>query len=381
MTQTSTTTETTVVFVRSGPLNITPAVGRYVNNLKRAGYPGRIVGIQLAFDTFKGERERVEVDKMCTFAGQMGSKARGLMTYIAWQFFQTIQLSRLKPAVVQFCDVASVVPALWTKYVHGTKLVFDIRDNVGAGHKSVFTNVLAAIERFAAKKSDVIIIVRDGRKEFLPRGVEDRIFVIPNTPFHDVEAPAITHPHPAPMVINVSGYLGKWRNIPALCAATRLCKDIKLDVYGNVYDNSTMRHFVDAGVDNIESIPNDKALKRMGSADMVAIMYDDRIHINKYADSNKYYEALMLGKAVLCTKMMELAEEVEHYGCGFAVEYDRPDQILEAVSIMKNKGAEVSWNARKLFEEKYRGLFQSRALKMYESISLLEKGGRSGFAA
>lgn len=371
MTQTQTTDQSTIIFVRSAALNITPAVQRYVNTLKGSGYRGRMIGIEIEWDKLNGKRERVDVDDTYTLVGSKGTPFMKFITLVIWQLFQIRQLSKFKPTVLQYCDVFSVIPALFSKYLYGTKLIFDIRDNIGGLKENILTRILAAIERYAIKKSNAIVIVRDGRKVFLPRGVDDRVFVIPNTPLQDVQPLVGANVHATPIVINVSGYLGKWRNIKALCAAASSSTDIRLDVYGNIYGNRVMKLLEGAGIVNVNAISNDLSLERMGKSDVVAIMYDDRMLINRYADPNKYYEALMMGKPILCTKGMELAKEVECYCCGFAIEYGHPEQILEAVSIMKNRGGELSRNARKLFEEKYLNAFQSSARKLYESISLL----------
>ncbi len=367
-----------IVFVRSASLGVTPAVSRYVSALREFGFGGLIQGLELAY---LGRRSSLEgLQATTSMSSPFETTRQRAIALLRWQVFQLVTLWRLRPRVIQLCDVFSVAPAVAAKFLFGSVLVFDIRDNakLAVGHRSHGLGLLlGAVEAVGALASDEVIVVSLPLKAILPARARAKATVVPNAPAADSFC-ELRFSEGKTLRVNLSGFVSFRRNLDAWLRAAVSDGGVTLDLYGNVADERTAEILRQYGMSPVLPCGREDAIHRMQAADVVSLMYDPAIEINRFAAPNKLYEALMLGKPVLCARGMRMAEELEERDCGFAVDYGDEGALREAIARLRAPGARerMGANGRRLFVESYRGVAAMNIRSLYERLGLITPAGQ-----
>ena len=123
----------------------------------------------------------------------------------------------------------------------------------------------------------------------------------------------------------------------------------------------------------MQSLSWEVSLRKTAEADVVSIMYDPRVCVNRHAAPNKYYEALMLGKPVIWSTGMEIGKEAEKEQCGVSVEYGNVEELQKAVEYLMQPGVLKSMGerARALFEYKYKDAAWKKIEDLYKKMALI----------
>ena len=281
-------------------------------------------------------------------------------------------LRRLEPHVVHAADYDTVPPAIRARDRWGSKLVFDIwdfyADMITVPIPSTLRRRLARREARAVAQADLVILpdlARKGRLSVPTR----RVVEVMNTP-EDRTISGAAHDG---FVVFYGGNLAKDRGLFDLvraCEAT----GATLVVAGQGPDQGAI-------IPEIESSPRamflgeispDEVVQRTASADLVPILYDPSVANNRFASPNKLFEAMMLGKPVLVTDGIGVADLVRSHDIGVVVPYnDRPalQAALEELMLSPPRCATMGANGRRLYESRFRwDLMKGRLLEGYREM-------------
>ncbi len=362
-----------LLFVRSGPLNMTPAIERYAAYLREVGFRGELCGLELDF-----QPDRLPVrflDRVDTLSATYRNALQRIWMMARWQLFQMRTLWSLKPDVVQFCDVFSAIPALLVKWTRGSTLVFDVRDpaDLTLRHWGRFPSAaLGWLESFTAARSDVVVMVSQPLKERLRRAVQAKTVVVLNAPWED-RFEGLRFSTDGKLRVSLAGFISHRRNLAAWCEVSKAHPDVLLDVYGAAYEERTRAIMSSYGIAAPTAVTHREAMVRMAASDIVSIMYDPALEIHRFSAPNKYFDALMLGKPVLCARGMHLAEEVLRAGCGLAAEYGDPDALARVVATLRDPAtrARMGEAARRHFVANYLGAPARARAEVYRRAGVL----------
>lgn len=362
-----------ILFVRTGPLNITPAVGRYAEFLRAAGFAGRLSGVEL---DFQPDRPPVSfVDELDVLHATYRTTRERLWMFARWQLFQLRSFWRQKPDVIQYCDVFSAIPALLVKLLRPTVLVFDVRDpaRLTLRHMGAVPSAfLGWLESFAAARSDVVVMVSEPLRQLLPARVQAKTVVVPNAPQEDQFREAWFSAD-GKLRVSLAGFISHSRNLEAWCELAKRDPDVLLDVYGAAYEERTREILARYGQPQPKMLPGAEALERMVQCDVVSIVYDPTMEIYRYSAPNKYFDALMLGKPVLCARGMRLADEIEGAGCGLVVNYGDPADLARALGVLRDDATRrrMGEAARRHFLQHYLGSPERTRREVYRRAGVL----------
>lgn len=362
----------TVLFARAMPLNVTPAVERYVKFLRENGFSGRIVGAEL--DPGSSRTPVNFVDELFTTGGSfdgLGNRARALAAY---QAFLVRTVAHVRPDIIHFCDVFSAIAGVTGKLLKSARLVFDIRDPVklSTSHYGRFVpSALHLFESLAARVSDGIIVVSPALMDFVPRSARKRAVLMPNSPEED-RFTGYEFSHDDHITISLAGFVSHRRNLDAWCRVVRNDPKLKLDLYGTIADEQSRQILVAHGLEEVIRVSHEEALARSRAADIMALMYDPSIIVNQFAAPNKFFEGLMLGKPIICAKGMRLGEQLTREDCGLVVPYADVEALGAAVAILRDLAVRrrMGENARRLFEREYLGQAREAMRTLYSRLGL-----------
>jgi glycosyltransferase involved in cell wall biosynthesis len=114
--------------------------------------------------------------------------------------------------------------------------------------------------------------------------------------------------------------------------------------------------------------PNE-ALSLEVRSDALVALYDPDILWNNITLPNKLFEAMMCGIPIITNVAQEIVNET---GCGIIVEYDKIDQIRDAIITLRDNPVlckKLGDNGRKAFLEKYNwNIMEERLLNIHESL-------------
>jgi len=78
-------------------------------------------------------------------------------------------------------------------------------------------------------------------------------------------------------------------------------------------------------------LPRLDALALMRDVDVISLLYDPSLLVNRMAAPNKFYEAMCVGTPVFVDRKMSLSRVVEENGLGWVVDYGNMEQLKDVI--------------------------------------------------
>jgi len=255
---------------------------------------------------------------------------RTVLFVLAYALWVARRLLAQRPDVVQVCDLESAIAAVPVARLTGARVIYDMRDPFAESYRFP-----AGLARFAYSLDWLVmagvsafVIPAEERRAYLGRWARRPVCVVRNT-CHDelaqVPADSEVGSRPTPRTVRIAylGYLVDTRGADQLLD---LCRrhggEVELWVAGLCRSAALeARLTATAGVHWLGRLPRPRALALMRDVDVVSLLYDPAVRVNRIAAPNKYYEALMAATPVLMSEGMSLAGELRRHGAGWVVSY------------------------------------------------------------
>jgi glycosyltransferase involved in cell wall biosynthesis len=271
---------------------------------------------------------------------------KGLVGLLLFQFWLAYHLLRLRPRVVQALDFLCIWPAAGIGRLCGAYCVYDIRDPFAdsLGFRPIVRRVLYGLDWTVMGLCHAFVLPSEERRGYL--GVWARrgrpLLVVLNT--CEDELPSLAPGSPVgergagDLRLAYVGYITSTRGAGLLAdAARRFGGRVKLIVAGDIRDPALKERM--EGADSVfllGRVARTDALQVMRDADVVTLLYDPAIPVNRVAAPNKLYESLCLGTPVLVAKGMSIAELVAESGLGWVIDYGSTDQLDRVIEDLAN---------------------------------------------
>jgi len=290
-----------------------------------------------------------------------------------WTF---IKLCRYAPGSVHACDLGTVAPCYLYKILFRRKLVFDVFDRYAMAYiprnRNFFFKMLYSavnwIEEYFAKRSDVLINVSDEMLQTY-RNRPKNCCTIMNCS-EDIMV-NVSKAKSNRFRILFTGHIRPGRGLEILPDIVKDLKETELIITGRVEDRNLLKKI--NGISNITYqgfLDHDEVLQLEANSDVMVALYDLNFQTqNKFVMGNKLFEAMMCGIPIITNVAHEIVNET---GCGIIVEYDKIDQIRDAIITLRDNPVlckKLGDNGRKAFLEKYNwNIMEERLLNIYESL-------------
>lgn len=255
---------------------------------------------------------------------------RTVLRVLAFGYWVARRLLALRPDVVQICDLESAWAAVPTARLLGARVIYDMRDPFAQSYRFPFglARLAYLFDWIVMAGVHGFILPAEDRRPYLGTWARRPVCVVRNT-CHDelAELPdaSALGPRPTPTTVRLA-YLGYLVNSRGAGQLIDLCRrhdgGVELWVAGLCRSPSLEAKLQStAGVHWLGRVGRPEALALMRDADVVTLLYDPAVPVNRIAAPNKYYEALMAGTPVLMSVGMSLADEVCDHGTGWVVHY------------------------------------------------------------
>ncbi|MBS7646791.1 glycosyltransferase [Candidatus Bathyarchaeota archaeon] len=305
------------------------------------------------------------------------SKFHILLYYPLFWLWTFKNLLTYKPKIIHACDLDALVPGYFFKTLFSVKLVFDNFDRFAMAfippkYRLIYLAV-NKIEDILAKNSDALIVVSDERKSsfggYLPKYTE----VIMNCPdFEGLEKtedkPILEVDEPGVLTLVYAGAIAHDRGLILIGEAIKDLRDVRLILAGRVFDYTLIHLLKNSNVRYVGLLEATEVINLERIADVIPVLYDPSIPINRVASPNKLFEAMMLGVPVITNVCRDVVAEAH---CGLIVDYD-VEEVRNAIIRLKNDPSlrrKLGENGRRAFEQKYNwNLMEKRLLRLYDHI-------------
>jgi glycosyltransferase involved in cell wall biosynthesis len=295
-----------------------------------------------------------------------------ILYYPLFWLWIIINIAIVKTKIIYACNLDTLIPCYFLKLFFKSKIVFDSFDKFSLAfippkNKLLF-RIVDTLENVLTRNSDAFITVSKDRLltygKFIPRLVS----IIMNTPcemlssFKTLQSSRSENYHE--FIIVYAGGISWDRGLHLLKNAIRDFNNVRLILAGRIVNGTLRKLLTDPKIHYKGLLPYEEAIKVEAEADLIPILYDPILPINRLANPNKLFEAMMLGVPVITNVCKEIVNES---GCGLVVEYNLKSvkEALQYFISHPEVRKKMGENGRRAFEEKYNwNLMEKKILKL-----------------
>jgi glycosyltransferase involved in cell wall biosynthesis len=350
-------------------------------SLSEAGYLVKILG----WDRTATRRSNtnigsIELTRLKIKAGY-GKGIKNFPGLIRWQVGCILWLTRHHAdyEIIHACDFDTVIPALFTKFIWGKIVVYDIFDFYADHLRSTpswITNVIRWADKRIIGIVDGVILADDSRKEQISGSRPKRIVVVYNTPidYQNKQHNFVETQEDKDFTLAYIGLLQVERGIFEILEIMKHHSDWRFLLAGFGGDEKLIMDRASV-LDNVTwygRVSYDQALRISREADILLATYNPSIPNHRYASPNKVFEAMMLGKPIIVANGTNIDRIIEDHEFGFVVDYgdtDGIDRVLTRLAEAPRLKSNLGRNARLAYERHYSwSEMESRLLMLYNDL-------------
>ena len=369
-----------VIIIKANLLDVDPRLAKEIDTLKRDGYAVTL----LCWDRDckaplrkqkDGEEDYNEI--RLRLRAPWGVKVLPFLPI--WWFFVFFQLMiRRQDIIVHGINFDSIIPVAIAAKMRKKNIIYEMFDIYEDAVRlpRIVRNVFVYIDKLFMRFADAVVIVDESRIKELDGIPNDNIVVIYNSPPDFLRKFKISNLQKSDIfTIFYAGLLNEGRAIDKVIASIKDMENVKLVIagYGIQVKKTKKRAAEDPKkVQFIGKISYTDVLERSFSADLLFSLYDPMLPLHKFASSNKLFEAMMCGKAILVNGGTSMADIVRKYNCGIVVNSQDISEIQNVIIKLKNDTQlckQLGENGRKAYEEKYNWrIMEKRLINVYKKI-------------
>lgn len=364
-----------VLIIRSNAIVSDPRVAKYVDYMDKENINYRILGWNRKNENIRQKNTTFYQRKTGYNIG--GTKAA--LNRILWMFFCFRFLCSHKFKTIHGCDLDSVFPAIIYKMFicKKVRIIFDVFDwysDTLAGQSKWILKAFKFMEKLSVKYSDSIIICEEERKKQIPFEISNKLLILPNIPsvvnnnfLHEDKSLSFSNNK---ITLSYVGGLYSERFLDELLTiASKGIINLLIAGYGDekleekckTLDKQDNVHF-------FGKVTYTKGLNIMYNSDLIYAMYCKTNPNHIYAAPNKFYEAMLLSKAIISTKGTIVGEKIDKLHIGYTIEENINDleNLLESIS--QSDIRRKSNNANLIWQNNYKDYVDNFMKNKYQLI-------------
>lgn len=375
--------KSTIVFLRSNPVNPDSRVEKEANTLLKYGYDVRILGWD------RSSRYKIKETTLNLSDGQAiisrfgipaeyGAGKRNLKAFLLFQYriFTWLVANQNLFDVVHACDFDTAYTAYCCNKILKKKLVFDIFDYLYTsvdGKFAWFKKCIVSLQYKIIDNADGTIICTEKRKHQISGSKPKKLVVIHNSPPAISDQLRTMNLNKSKVKIAYVGILQDYRFLIELADVVKIIPECELHIGGfGKYEI----HFENMSklYENIfyyGKLPYYTTLELENSCDIMTAIYDPEVDNHYYAAPNKFYEAIMIGKPLIMVGNTGMSEIVTEFGLGEVIEFSTQG-LEKAIRNLINRKAEwpeISAKMKAIYTKYYSwSEMESRLVQFYEEI-------------
>lgn len=295
-----------------------------------------------------------------------------------WWFFAFCFLLKSQSNLIHAINFDSIIPAFFACKIKRDILIYELFD-IYEDHISmpqILREFFLFIDKIFMRGSNAIIIVDESRIDEVNGIPNDKIITIYNSPPDNYpEVASEDQECNSKFVIFYAGLLEKNRSLENMIDAVSKLEDVKLVVAGFGSLEDQIKCSSEKNPEKIQfigAIEYKGVLNWSNSSNLLFSLYDPSVPLNRFASSNKLFEAMMCGKPILVSEGTSMADIVRRWDCGIVVNCRDIYDIQKAILKLKNDPArskKLGTNGRTAYEKVYNwSIMEQKLINAYCKI-------------
>lgn len=201
--------------------------------------------------------------------------------------------------------------------------------------------------------AETTIICTEQRKEQIKGSKPKNLVVIHNSPAVASQA-VIEDNTEGPIKLVYIGGLSENRFIKEIIDVVKDNKSFRLTLAGpgpltDFVQESSIKH---DNINYLGILKYEEAIETYKQCDIILAVYDPKIRNHKYSAPNKFYEAMMLGKAIIVAKNTGVDKLVEENKIGISIDYSKESLEDSLTFLLDNRDylKDLKINAKNSYE-------------------------------
>lgn len=368
-----------IVIIKAVTLNRENRATKIIKTLTSEGFHVTFLGWDRGFNVSRSERSEAgkSFQETCfKFKAPWGT--RSLFFLPLWWIFVFYKLLTLEWDAAHAIQLTSIPPVVIAAKIRRKKVVYDLldtyEDSVLMPH--IFRNIIVCIDKIFMHFSDQIILADEEQITELNGIPNTNIIVIYDSPPDNMNN-ICKELKKETFILFYAGllYSGKRLNLEKIFKAIEDIEKVKIVMAGHGDLVNIIQKYSRKMKDKIEfigEISYREVLERSQQADLLFMLRDQSLPVNKYICGSKLLEAMMCGKAIIVSHGTSTALKVSKENCGIVVNPQNIYAIKNAINKLKNNPdicKTLGLNGRKAYEKRYGWhIMEKRLINIYNTI-------------
>lgn len=368
-----------LVIIRANSLDRENRATKIIKTSSDAGFRVTFLGWDRGFDVPRSEKsEAGEIFNEINLKLKAPWGIASILFLPVWWIFVFYKLMIIEWDVAHAIQIISIPPVVIAGKIRRKRVVYDLLDTYEDSViiPGVLRDLLVFVDKIFMRLSDYIVLADEEQIEELNGIPHDNITVIYDSP-PDMENISTDEFNEEKFTLFFAGllYSGKHLNLDKIFAAIKNIDNIKLVIagHGNLVDEIKRYSSHNNGkIEFIGEISHREVLQRSYSADLLFMIRDSTLPVNRYICGSKLLEAMMCSKAIIVSHDTSTAHKVVKESCGIVVNPQNVREIKNAIIKLKNNPElckKLGQNGRKAYEERYGWhIMEKRLINIYNDI-------------
>jgi glycosyltransferase involved in cell wall biosynthesis len=372
--------EKKAIVIRANLLDRETRATKIIKTLTDNGYLVTLLCWDRGIKSSRSERQeagKFHREIQLKFRAPWGNKV--LLFLPVWWCFLFFRLMVTKWDIVHAIQVVSVPPAIVAGKLKRKPVIYDMLDTYEDTLQlpQIARNLCIEVDKVFMRLVDGVILADDEQIEEvggIPNSKVVAIYDSPNT----VGSINLDHCKNEVFTLFFAGLLfsGKKLNLDKVFTAIQNIDNVKIIIagYGDMVDEiKDWSSRMPEKIQFIGEITHAEVLERSAKADLLFVLRDPIVLVNKYICGSKILESMMCGTPILVSKNTSTANKVLENNCGLVVDAHNIQEIREAIIKLRDNPKICEYfskNSREAYEHRYSWtIMESRLLSFYKGMT------------
>lgn len=305
---------------------------------------------------------------------------RVLLFLPIWWCVEFFKLMVEKWDVVHAIDFDSVIPAIIASKLKKKPVVYEIletyEDEIVL--PKAIRNFAIMIDKLLMRLASSVVLADDMQIEGFKGVPNSKVVTVYDSPPDILDRRGINHQKNDRFTLFYDGVIYKARrlNLDKVFTAIRSIEGVKLVMTGRgdqVEDIKKLSIQMPQKIQFLGWVSYDEVLERSITSDLLFVIPDPIVPLNKYIGGSKLLKAMMCSKPVLVNNGTLAARRIHEEKCGLIVDANNFEEIKETIIKLRDDPElcnQLGSNGRKAYEDRYSWkIMEQRLLHLYQELT------------
>lgn len=373
-------TKKRVIVITAHSLDRSTRATKVIKTLTNSGYLVTLLCWDRGLKISRSEREEAGdfwKEVRLKLKAPWGKKA--LPLFPIWWCFVLFRLMATPCDIVHAGEFTSIPPAVIAGKLKRKPVIYEMMDTYADTMllPEIIRNAWIKIDKLFMWLASSVVLADEAQIDEVGGIPNSKVVAIYDSP-DTVSKVDLTHQKNDICTLFFAGLLfsGKALNLDKVFTAIKDIEGIKIVIAGHGDLVDEIKEWSCKMPDKIQfigEITHAEVLERSAKADLLFVLRDPIVPVNKYIYGSKVLEAMMCGTPILVNKGTSTANKVHEENCGLVVDAKNIEEIKEAIIKIRDNPElceELGANARKAYEQRYSWrIMEQRLVSLYQDLT------------